>query len=1039
MDESYEVSEFMSNVYKIKRGIPLSPVEMLSTARTIDDYQNRRLDTDDYQSIDVYLSRLDNETVLRLRELYGQYNASVSTSPVPYSLPAVSKESVSASLSAIQDDTSLVEMLEDEVQEKIDLLDIYTREAIEAFSIKNIFFGDQTAYETFHSGFRSSDERSRKTRAASSRLGDFLNGYYERVIEGKSRERARTREEAEAFFQEVNKSIQTFILGNITNVIRPYIYRSINILNRVMNDYGKFIIGGGEAFNFNVRKQNRAVTPDIDTKFVSFYSDINEQEHGLFNINNPVSYTDFLLSLNKMWYDGADRVLSYLNRHYNEFYPQLQQLESLPEFMLLQVKFTPPLRPSQNAVFRKRLGIFDKKASEEGSIFFNLPLFSFDMSLDGYLGTERRLREVPLEDEDDDDDDAMPEHTKPDEVIVYTKDLVRNTTIQGILDCPFMKPNENGYDVGFKGMHAEIVSSWRGSCTYKMLYASRKYLVEDINKLIVLRLRKGKSDKDLYRQEIMSNASNVIDLLYTHKNSLPPCSPGEEEEKDLTAKCSWNNLEACNFSPIGLAKILSFCAPPKWVILPDRLIHQEHGIIERNYLDRKCCTAYATETLQRIVPVLTTSFYDYTRNQWMIEPPVTEQNEDSVDLYLDPDIKFRFNKTYFNRFGAPKEVASMIKYDIEAIINQMIVYLTTIKQKFDQSSKTDQDKNMLKDLVGRMCLFYNPRLVDHSAVTLKDVSNLVRLFTGGLLYHSVYGVSGVTIDKLLVFIGEETNIVSDPPPPEQVPSFNDIVGNISIQQIRDDSIEIKVYRKPDRVIPRDLYKIAIVQEPENLRKLSYIENFFQRGVLDEQDLEALYFYVTKSMTLNRKLRQNATSYDIYDKTLYNNLITAIDKSPRNEYPVTVYRGLAAENIDSNYIRRLYENGRVSSQFTSVSISPAVAYNFAKGNSCCVLKLYILGVQMIYLEPLQIEKFKNEYELLLPPGVVLYYLGSSVTNVYEGDEVIGSIDIVECVATQLPEPIYREYIENYKRTHGLNLTDAQKRAKAPLRRLLKKKK
>ena len=45
-----------------------------------------------------------------------------------------------------------------------------------------------------------------------------------------------------------------------------------------MKNYGELIISGGEAFNANVKKEHRRVTPDLDTKFIPFYRHYNGSE-----------------------------------------------------------------------------------------------------------------------------------------------------------------------------------------------------------------------------------------------------------------------------------------------------------------------------------------------------------------------------------------------------------------------------------------------------------------------------------------------------------------------------------------------------------------------------------------------------------------------------------------------------------------------------------------------------------------------------------------------------------------------------------------
>ena len=985
---------------------------------------------------------LEDDDMLKLNRLIYSSELSDEEELIAYvsSLPIELKEIISSTFEEYKRKVDQVTNCD-----IVELNNIYNPSALEDFSVKNLFFGERVEYEKYHTLFRNYYSTV-STRGATdlttflygSGKDDFTEAYFQKLINAKATaNRVTTTERSIEFFREVNKSVEVFILGHITNKIRPYIYKCIKILNKEMGGYGRFIISGGEAFNFNVKKEYRAITPDIDTKFVPYYDDIKNASHMVIGLNHTDSYTDFLYSMEKMWYTAMEKVLNYLNSNYTKIYSLIQELEQMPEFRMLKVVFVKP--SAKVAIFRKRFTIFDKKISDEGGVFYNLPLFTFDMALDSYLRTEKNI-EIPYKkyDEEKDDEDEIEEVAEDDDDlkdeqfgVVYSRNLSKGDTIMGVLDCPFMKPNENGYDIGFKGKHVEITSTMDEKCIYRLLYASTEYLSEDINKLIELKLRKGKSEKDKYRQEVMETPAAIPDPFCGEKYTLSSCDIGSDRKVDEISTCRWDKTNACNFSPLTFGKLLSYCIPPKWIVSAGNILYQEQGIVDRDYLDKKCCEQYL-DTRQRIYRCLTTSFYDYENNRWVVEPAVTEENKDKVDLYLNPEITYRFDKSYFNRYGVDKETARIIRYDSDNIVNKLVSYLSTIKQKYDRSPQLEENKTVLKNEVGRLCLFYNPYLVDHNTVSLKIVSNLVRLFTTGLVYNNRYQDSALLIDKILTYIGDDKTIFTSLPPKiGEIPPLNAIIP-YSIDDIKRASINIEVYRKPDRNVPRDLYKIFIVDEPENFKKMEYIESFYPDDI-SPVDKDALELYVIASMDLNKKLRNGEVKYNQFEKKLYYSLLSILRQSKKNEHPITVYRGLSGENLDSIYVRQLYENGRVSDQFTSVSISPAVAYNFVKGFSCCVLKIYVIGVQMVYLEPLNITKYQYEYELLLPPGIVLYYLGSSEQTVTEGGELIGNINIVECIATQLPDELFNTYIKNFTKTHNLEFPQT----KSTLRQLRKK--
>jgi hypothetical protein len=935
----------------------------------------------------------------------------------------------------------------------INLDNIYDDLANREFSINNIFFKDEKLYNDFHD-FYNKEYVSKKS--VSKKARDTMNTYYQNIIDNLA---PKSKLESLKFFKDASNKIHNFVMGNIINVIRPYIYDSINIMDKDMTEYGKFIISGGEAFNFNVLKKYRRITPDIDTKFIICHN-ITKNEPEVLDgskieiVINSERYSLFLNAMHDMWYKVLENVLDYLNNNYSKIYEDLKKLNNIPEFKLLDVSFLTPKKTSENNIFIKRFTVIDMKIPtivNPGPVFYDIPLFSIDMNLKNYKSLDNDFVSVPIKKPKDDDEDEEDEEEEKDknymdillgdntidsiEGKVYSKKLLESSTLYGVFDCAFMKPNEFGYSIGFKDEHVEIDSLYE-DCKYNLLYASSNYITHDIDNMIELKMRTDKGEKDKYRQEIISNPSNLIDLISLTKffDKYNKCEDNYKKVK--RDECTGENFDNCRINPMGLGRIIYYCAPPVWVLEKnDDVIFNQPGIIPLNYVDKPCCNkdlvykdSEGKEIIRnRIIYKNPLSYYNYDEGIW-------EENTklENSFTFTNPYILYRFNPRYFIRDD--KDIVNTIKYDTDNIIAMMYAYLVNNVHNYNRTFKTEEDKIELKNSIGNMLFFYNSQLIDHSKVSLKTIVYLLRIFTIGLIYKTSYKDDGLEIDKILMDITKEEDIIIDVPEmtkEEKTVSniFNKFLENIYnnpslsrsdiIQRIRDTSFGLITERIEDRKKPTDVRKINILDiSKQNLEyiKTLYSKDFDQR----DKDIIKMYTYDPAFMKLNAKLRKNETKYLEKEKCMWWALLNAFRKAPFHELnPIVVYRGITGRDFDKDYLISYYSKGRISNQFTSTTVSLPVSFNFIKGYGCCILKLYLIKVSAIYIRELSVARFKNEHEILLPPGLFIHYIGHNDEIILENGFELGKTTIIECIATQVPD--WDKYILDYSKSHGLDLS------------------
>lgn len=234
---------------------------------------------------------------------------------------------------------------------RINLNDLYDEIYIKEYVSKNLFFGD----ENFERYIRSIGDEQKRSEEYIKQLGF---GVKNKKID----------------VEMIGSSFHNIIQSSITNALRPTLYECVIKLNDEMSEYGKFIVSGGEAFNMNVTKNNRRVTPDIDTKFIPLYGNIDERKFEKLNgeENNLFfkKYYGFILNATEhMWYVALNSILDKLNdpnfyayMYYNIFV----KLENTFEFKLLQVKFIKPIKNAEPKFINIDAGVKNNNIYDAG-------------------------------------------------------------------------------------------------------------------------------------------------------------------------------------------------------------------------------------------------------------------------------------------------------------------------------------------------------------------------------------------------------------------------------------------------------------------------------------------------------------------------------------------------------------------------------------------------------------------------------------------------------------------------------------------------
>ena len=305
-----------------------------------------------------------------------------------------------------------------------------------------------------------------------------MKKYFDRNLQrdlGKFRTQARTKHST--------KSFEKFMYVLITDSIRDIILQTVGEITEHMKDMGDLVISGGEAFNIYTAYDDRIVTSDIDAKFVPRMS-VDPKFFGKLQATKLI-----------LW-DKLGQVAQNLNLRIKK--RMMAMRKKYPKiFKFLGVNFDTkgPHVTRRYILIKKKKTRSDNKPSKE-DVFIDVELFALDLNIKFFSTKTGR---------------------------------VENTTIGGILDIPFMRPNEFGYEVVLsrrRGVTYRNPETGKSVKNNKIFVASKEFLIEDIYLMHKLKLRPEKKEKDRQRLLKLSklfvktvNPSDSIETLFRRVHS----------------------------------------------------------------------------------------------------------------------------------------------------------------------------------------------------------------------------------------------------------------------------------------------------------------------------------------------------------------------------------------------------------------------------------------------------------------------------------------------------------------------------------------
>ena len=250
-----------------------------------------------------------------------------------------------------------------------------------------------------------------------------------------------------------DKTFEKLVYVLVTDSIRDIILDTVGEITEYMKSMGDVIISGGEAYNLYTPYDEHIVTSDIDAKFVprlpvnpKFFGKLQATKLMLWNKLGEIAKRLNLRVKNRIM-SRKDKIFKYLGIGFKSSGPYVTRRYTL--------------------IKKKKTSTTNKHGV--GDIFIDVELFALDLNIRYFNPKSGKIEDY---------------------------------TMGGILDIPFMRPKEFGYEVVLsrrKGVTYRNMNTGKLVTSNKVYVASKEFLIEDIYLMHKLKLRPEKKEKDRQR------------------------------------------------------------------------------------------------------------------------------------------------------------------------------------------------------------------------------------------------------------------------------------------------------------------------------------------------------------------------------------------------------------------------------------------------------------------------------------------------------------------------------------------------------------
>lgn len=283
------------------------------------------------------------------------------------------------------------------------------------------------------------------------------------------------------------ESLDKMIYVVVTDTVRDIILNTVGHLTQFLKPMGDMVVAGGEAFNMHFPREERVVTSDIDTKFAP-------------RIAYDAKYFGKLQSIKLILWDKLGRVCQQLDQKIKN---RLSKKTKLAKFLGISFDAKGPWVTRRYTLIKKKKGGNSNKPKPE-DVLIDVELFALDL----------QMRAFSIKD-----------------------GKVVQRTLGGLLDIPFMRPREFGYEIvdnQKKGVVYKNKDTGRLVNDKRIYIGGKRFLLDDVYEMQKLGLRPEKIDKDKKRMVKLARLvdpkfkalnSNSIDAIYRRVRPKVPAPP----------------------------------------------------------------------------------------------------------------------------------------------------------------------------------------------------------------------------------------------------------------------------------------------------------------------------------------------------------------------------------------------------------------------------------------------------------------------------------------------------------------------------------
>lgn len=281
------------------------------------------------------------------------------------------------------------------------------------------------------------------------------------------------------------ESLDKMIYVVVTDSVRDIILKTVGNLTQFLKPMGDMVIAGGEAFNMHFPRDERVVTSDIDTKFAP-------------RIPYDKKYFGKLQSIKLILWDKLGRVCQQLDEKIKR---RLSKKTKLARFLGISFASKGPYVTRRYTLIKKKKASNANKPQPE-DVLIDVELFALDLQMRCFSIKDKK---------------------------------VIQRTLGGLLDIPFMRPKEFGYEIvdnQKKGIVYKDKDTGRLVSDKRVYIGGKRFLLDDVYEMQKLGLRPQKVEKDKTRMVKLARLvdpkfkvlkSNGIDAIYRRvKNKVPP-------------------------------------------------------------------------------------------------------------------------------------------------------------------------------------------------------------------------------------------------------------------------------------------------------------------------------------------------------------------------------------------------------------------------------------------------------------------------------------------------------------------------------------